>query len=83
MHLDGKDYSNDSDGQDFAKDSTAPPGTGTHTMAWQRIDGHRILAIFKNGGKEYQRAERAISQDGTTLTVHQWGNDRITGHPFG
>jgi hypothetical protein len=80
--MDGKDYSNDSDGKDFEKDSALPAGTGTFTIAWQRIDDLHQLQIFRKSGKEYSRRETSVSADGMVLTVHQWGLGRNNGQPF-
>ena len=80
--LDSKDYSNDSDGRDYEKDSTLPVGTGTFTIAWQRIDERHLLLIFKKSGKEYSRRDTSISSDGKVLTFRQWGLGRSDGKPF-
>jgi hypothetical protein len=61
--LDGKDYSNDSDGKHFEKDSKLPAGVGTFTIQWQRIDEHHQLLIFKKNGQEYSRRDTSVSQD--------------------
>lgn len=80
--LDGKDYSNDSDGRDFEKDSKLPAGIGTFTIQWQRIDEHHHLLIFKKNGQEYSRRDTSVSQDGKLLTLRQWGFGRSDGKPF-
>jgi len=80
--MDGKDYSNDSDGRDYEKDSTLPPGAGTFTIAWRRIDERHHLLIFKKSGKEYSRRDTSISPDGAVLSLRQWGLDRSSGKPF-
>ena len=80
--MDGKDYSNDSDGRDYEKDSILPSGTGTYTIAWQRIDKRHHLLIFKKEGKEYSRRDVSISRNGKVLTLRQWGLGRSDGKPF-
>jgi hypothetical protein len=80
--LDGKDYSNDSDGRDYEKDSMLPAGTGIFTIAWQRIDERHLLLIFKKSGQEYSRRETSVSLDGKVLTFRQWGLGRTDGKPF-
>jgi hypothetical protein len=80
--LDGKDYSNDSDGRDYEKDSTLPAGTGKFTIAWQRIDERHLLLIFKKSGQEYSRWATSVSLDGKVLTFRQWGFGRTAGKPF-
>lgn len=80
--LDGKDYSNDSDGRDYEKDSTLPSGSGTFTIAWQRIDDRHHLLVFKKEGKEYSRRDTSVSGDGKQLIFRQWGLGRRDGKPF-
>jgi hypothetical protein len=80
--LDGKDYSNDSDGRDFEKDSKLPAGSGTFTIQWQRIDEHHQLLVFKKNGQEYSRRDTSVSPDGKLLTLRQWGLGRSDGKPF-
>jgi hypothetical protein len=52
--LDGKDYSNDSDGRDFEKDSKFPAGIGTFTIQWQRIDEHHQLLSSRKRPRIFQ-----------------------------
>lgn len=80
--MDDKDYSNDSDGRDYEKDSTLPSGTGTYTITWQRIDERHHLLIFKKEGKEYSRRDVSISRNGKELTFRQRGLGRGDGKPF-
>ena len=80
--LDGKNYSNDSDGRDFEKDSKLPAGSGTFTIQWQRIDEHHQLLVFKKNGQEYSRRDTSVSPDGKLLTLRQWGLGRSDGKPF-
>jgi len=80
--MDGKDYSNDSDGRDYEKDSRLPAGTGTYTITWQRISERHHLLIFKKDGKEYSRRDVSISEEGKVLRFRQWGLGRTDGKPF-
>lgn len=80
--LDGEDYSNDSDGRDFEKDSKLPAGVGTFTIQWRRFDEHHQLLIFKKNGQEYSRRDTSVSQDGKLLTLRQWGLGRSDDKPF-
>ncbi len=77
MRLDGKEYSNDSDGRDYEKDSALPSGAGTHTMASQRQDDRHLLTTFKAAGREEGRTTLAV--EGDRLTFHQWTSPGYSG----
>lgn len=79
--LDVKNYSDDSDGQDFEKDSTLPTGVGTFTIQWQRIDGPPAPYLQEKRPRIFQT--RHICFAGwQTAGAATMGLGRTDGKPF-